>query len=168
MSRPHSAAATASAGSSGRPAATDGIETELLMLARWLEAVQRRQHYPMERAAYLLLRRLQAHGPQRVAQLAAALGLDGSTVTRQLAALDHAGHIRRTTHPTDARATVVEATAAGRAAADRLRRHRQERIAGHFAGWSGADRRALRDMLHRLNEVLRRVATSPAASPDLP
>jgi DNA-binding MarR family transcriptional regulator len=140
-------------------AAIDGIETELLMLARWLEAVQRRQDYPIERAAYLLLRRLQTDGPQRVAELADALGLDGSTVTRQLAALDRAGHIRRTTHPDDARATVVAVTPSGRRAADALRRHRQERVAGHFADWTLADQRELSDMLHRLNDVLRKVAT---------
>lgn len=141
-------------------ATVDGIETELLMLARWLEAVQRRQDYPMERAAYLLLRRLQTDGPQRVAELAEGLGLDGSTVTRQLGALDRAGHIRRTAHPEDARVTIVEATPAGVRAADALRRHRQERVAGHFAEWSAADQRELRDVLHRLNDVLRRVATS--------
>jgi DNA-binding MarR family transcriptional regulator len=141
-------------------AAVDGIETELLMLTRWLEAVQRRQDYPMDRAAYLLLRRLQTDGPQRVAELADGLGLDGSTVTRQLGALDRAGHIRRTTHPDDARATVVAATPAGLGAADSLRRHRQERIAGHFADWSTPDQRELRRVLHRLNDVLRKVATT--------
>jgi DNA-binding MarR family transcriptional regulator len=147
-----------------RPTASvDGIETELLMLARWLEAVQRRQDYPMERAAYVLLRRLQTHGPQRVAELAGALGLDGSTVTRQLRALDDAGHIRRTAQPGDARATVVDATPAGVRAADALRAHRQERIAGHFADWSAGEQRELRAVLHRLNGVLSRVATTPTA-----
>lgn len=141
-------------------AAVEGIETELLMLARWLEAVQRRQDYPMERAAYLLLRSLQLNGPQRVAELAGALGLDGSTVTRQLAALDRGGHIRRTTHPDDARATVVGVTHAGRRAADAIRRHRQDRIAGHFADWTPAEQRELNDVLHRLNDVLRKVATT--------
>ncbi|MDQ1625550.1 MAG: hypothetical protein QOJ49_1048, partial [Actinomycetota bacterium] len=51
------------------PADIDLVETELLLLARWLEANQRRQSYPMDRAAYLLLRRLDADGPQRVAEL---------------------------------------------------------------------------------------------------
>lgn len=143
------------------PTAVEGIETELVMLARWLEAVQRRQDYPMERAAYLLLRRLDTDGPQRVAELAATLGLDGSTVTRQLTALDRAGHIRRGAHPRDARASVVEATPAGLRAMAALRRHRQERIAAHFAGWSADERRELRDVLHRLNVVLQRVATTP-------
>jgi DNA-binding MarR family transcriptional regulator len=142
------------------PSDIDEIETELLLLARWLEAVQRRQRYPMERAAYLLLRRLGSGGPQRVAELASSLGLDGSTVTRQLAALDRAGHIRRTSLPGDARATVVEATPEGVAAARALRRHRQARIAGHFCDWDAEQRRELGDVLHRLNEVLRKVATA--------
>jgi len=140
------------------PPAVDGIETELLLLARWLEAVQRRQRYPMDRAAYLLLRRLERDGPQRVADLARALGLDGSTVTRQLRALDDAGHVRRTSAPDDARASVVEITSAGRRAMQSLRRHRQERITGHFADWSPAEQVQLRDVLHRLNGVLERVA----------
>jgi DNA-binding MarR family transcriptional regulator len=141
------------------PPSVDGIETELLLLARWLEAVQRRQRYPMDRAAYLLLRRLDRDGPQRVADLARALGLDGSTVTRQLRALDEAGHVRRTSAPDDARASVVEITPAGRRAMQSLRKHRQERITGHFADWSRPEQEQLRDVLHRLNGVLERVAT---------
>ena len=139
----------------------DAIETELLLLARWLEAVQRRNTYSMDRAAYLLLRHLQTNGPATVAELAAALGLDGSTVTRQLRALDEGGHIRRTAHPEDARAIVVEPTAAGLAAADDLRTYRQDRIAGHFADWSATEQRELGEVLHRLNDVLARVARTP-------
>jgi hypothetical protein len=52
----------------------DRIETELLLLARWLEAVARRKRYPMDRAAYLLLRRLDGQGPQSVTALAAGWG----------------------------------------------------------------------------------------------
>jgi DNA-binding MarR family transcriptional regulator len=144
---------------------TAGIETELLMLARWLEAVQRRQRYPMDRAAYLLLRRLDAHGPQRVAELATALGLDGSTVTRQLAALDRAGHISRRSHPDDARATVVEPTSAGLEAMASLRDYRRDRIAGHFADWTEPEQQNLHEVLQRLNEVLRRVAVDVPGDP---
>lgn len=142
------------------PTEVDRIETELLMLARWLEALQRRQRYPMDRAAYLLLRRLDEHGPQSVAALAAGLGLDGSTVTRQLAVLDDAGHVRRSAHPDDGRVVVVEATTAGRRAMAALRAHRQGRIETLFADWSHADRDQLATVLGRLNEVLRHAATT--------
>ena len=142
------------------PPEVDRIETELLMLARWLEALQRRQRYPMDRAAYLLLRRLDEHGPQSVAALATGLGLDGSTVTRQLAVLDQAGHVRRSAHPEDGRVTVIEATPAGRRAMASLRAHRQGRIETLFADWPDPDRAELADVLGRLNTVLREAATA--------
>jgi DNA-binding MarR family transcriptional regulator len=145
------------------PADIDLVETELLLLARWLEANQRRARYPMDRAAYLLLRRLDADGPQRVAELAVALGLDGSTVTRQVTTLEDAGQVRRSAHPSDARATLVTATAAGRRAMEALRRHRQERIALLLHGWSPQERSELARVVGHLNAALRaHVARSDA------
>jgi DNA-binding MarR family transcriptional regulator len=135
------------------------IERELVFLARWLEAAQRRQSYPMERASYLLLLRL-GDGPQRVAHLATSLGLDGSTVTRQLAALDAAGWIKRSTHPRDARATLVEATPAGLEAMDDLRQFRVRRIGTLLADWSATEQAELGRALAHLNEVLERNALS--------
>jgi DNA-binding MarR family transcriptional regulator len=134
------------------------IERELVLLARWLEAAQRRQDYPMDRASYLLLMRLETRGPQRVAGLASSLGLDGSTVTRQLAALDDRGWVRRRADPQDARATVVEATPGGLDAMEELRRYRQGRIDALFGDWSAAEQSELGRVLGHLNEVLERNA----------
>jgi DNA-binding MarR family transcriptional regulator len=141
------------------PSRTAVIERELVFLARWLEAAQRKQSYPMERASYLLLLRL-SDGPQRVAHLAASLGLDGSTVTRQLAALDAAGWIRRSTHPADARATLVEATPAGLRAMDDLRQFRVRRISTLLGDWSATEQAELGRALAHLNGVLERNALS--------
>src|SRR6188472_2356366 len=138
------------------PSRTAVIERELVFLARWLEAAQRKQRYPMERASYLLLLRLESDGPQRVAHLAGSLGLDGSTVTRQLGALDAAGWIRRSTHPGDARATLVEATPAGLAAMDDLRQFRVRRIGTLLRDWSATEQTELGRALAHLNEVLER------------
>lgn len=134
------------------------VERELVLLARWLEAAQRKQDYPMERASYLLLLRLESDGPQRVAHLAAALGLDGSTVTRQVASLVAEGWVVRSGDPLDARATVVAATPAGLAAMDALRRFRQHRIETLFADWSAEEKAELGRVLGHLNEVLERNA----------
>jgi DNA-binding MarR family transcriptional regulator len=138
-----------------------GIERELVFLARWLEAAQRRQDYPMERASYLLLLQLETEGPQRVARLAASLGLDGSTVTRQLAALDAHGWVTRHADPADARVTLVEATGAGLAAMSDLRDFRTERVTRLFADWSPTEQAELGIVLGHLNEVLERNALGP-------
>ena len=139
-----------------RGSSTAVIEHQLVMLARWLEAAQRKQSYPMDRASYLLLLRLERDGPQRVAGLASSLGLDGSTVTRQLAALDTRGWVQRSTDPLDARATVVGATSAGLAAVADLRRLRQGRIDELFGDWSAAEQAELGRVLVHLKEVLER------------
>ena len=141
-----------------RGSSTAVIEHQLVMLARWLEAAQRKQRYPMDRASYLLLLRLERDGPQRVAALAASLGLDGSTVTRQLAALDSRGWVHRSADPLDARVTVVEATGAGLTAVDDVRRLRQGRVDALFGDWSTAEQAELGRVLGHLNEVLERNA----------
>jgi DNA-binding MarR family transcriptional regulator len=79
-------------------------------------------------------------------------------VTRQLAALDGAGWIRRSTHPTDARATLVEATPAGLAAMDDLRQFRVRRIGALLGDWSATEQAELGRVLAHLNEVLERNA----------
>jgi DNA-binding MarR family transcriptional regulator len=141
-----------------RGSSTAVIEHQLVLLARWLEAAQRKQSYPMDRASYLLLLRLERDGPRRVAALAASLGLDGSTVTRQLAALDSRGWVHRSADPLDARVTVVEATGAGLTAVDDVRRLRQSRIDALFGDWSAAEQAELGRVLGHLNEVLERNA----------
>jgi hypothetical protein len=53
--------------------------------------------------------------------------------------------------------------AMGVRAVNALRRHLQSRITGHVADWSAGERAQLRDVLHRLNGVLERVATDDAS-----
>ena len=78
------------------------IETQVAMLMRLGEATRRstelKPHRALDRAAYVILRQLQQAGPQNVSALAARLNLDGSTVTRQVTALQQDGLVDR--HPT--------------------------------------------------------------------
>ena len=93
------------------------IETQVAVLMRLGEATRRstgvKPHRALDRAAYVILRRLERDGPLNVSALAAALNLDGSTVTRQLTALQKDGLIERRPDPNDGRGTVIEATELG-------------------------------------------------------
>lgn len=71
------------------------------------------QGLDLERAAYVLLGRIVSDGPARLSALAEDLNLDLSTISRQVAALEHAGLVARTTDSADRRASVIAATAAG-------------------------------------------------------
>jgi DNA-binding MarR family transcriptional regulator len=89
------------------------LERELAYLVRMLEAVQRKQHYPLERAQYMLLELLRENGPQPVANLAERLVLDSSTVARQVASMEQQELIDRIPNPDDGRSMLVRATQLG-------------------------------------------------------
>ncbi|ADU09157.1 MULTISPECIES: MarR family winged helix-turn-helix transcriptional regulator [Micromonospora] len=134
------------------------IETEVALLMRLGEATRRgtgtMEHRLLDRAAYVILRHLDAAGPQNVSALAARLNLDGSTVTRQVSALQRDGLISRTPDPADGRGTVISATAAGLQRMAAVRAARTRLYGDILAAWPEADRETLADMLHRLNEAL--------------
>ena len=136
--------------------AIDTIETEMAVLARSLELLRRRGriHREMDRAGYLLLRTLEETGPLPVTQLAERVGLDASTVTRQVAALEAGGFAERGADPTDRRCCIVRPSAHGRRLMRDVQRHRRERFEDLLAGWSDADRADLARLLSRLNRSI--------------
>jgi MarR family transcriptional regulator for hemolysin len=62
---------------------------------------------------WLILSALRGGPPASQQQLAAAVGIEGPTLTRHLDGLEAAGLVRRAAHPDDRRAFQVEPTAAG-------------------------------------------------------
>lgn len=140
----------------GDVGAVGALEGEITLLARTLEAVQRKRAYPLDRAAYLLLRLIEAEGPQPVGAIARLLLLDDSTATRQVAAMAKTGLVRKRRNPADARSFVVEATREGIAAAAEMRARRLARIEAMLEGWSAAERQAAAQTIGRLNAALRK------------
>lgn len=134
------------------------IETEVAVLMRRGEATRRAMpmapHRALDRASYLILRHLATTGPQNVSVLAAALHLDGSTVTRQVAALVRDGLVSRERDPQDRRGAVVAATQPGLSRMSAVRKAREQLYARMLATWSEEDRRTLAVLLHRLNQSM--------------
>lgn len=133
------------------------IEAELALLMRRAEATRRvgsQAHRALDRAAYVILHQLELSGPAQVGGIAAALAVDASTATRQVAAMERDGLVRRAADPRDGRATLISATTSGRATYRSVRRARAQLYERVLAEWSPRDRRALATLLHRLNEAL--------------
>jgi DNA-binding MarR family transcriptional regulator len=134
------------------------IETQIALLMRLAEATRRATplaaHRALDRAAYVILRHLADAGPQNVSALAARLNLDGSTVTRQVTAMQRAGLIRREADPHDGRGTVVAPTEAGLRRLAAVRAARGRLYGEMLADWTPEDRETLAVMLRRLNEAL--------------
>jgi DNA-binding MarR family transcriptional regulator len=133
------------------------VETELAALTRALEGMSRRSgiYDRLDRSGYLLARTLQGRGPTSIGALAAELGRDATTVTRQVAAMDADGLVRRSRDPHDGRACLVELTDQGARRMHEVRAARVDRVGDLLADWPERDRQALGDLLARFNIAIR-------------
>jgi DNA-binding MarR family transcriptional regulator len=117
---------------------------------------------PCELAGAVVLARLEALGPVRLTELAQALGLDPSSVSRQVTALERAGLVAREKDPTDQRALHLVLTDAGAAAVHALVLARAEALAALTPGWTTSEIDDLTDRVARLHTDI----TAHRAQPD--
>lgn len=105
-------------------------------------------------SALRVLARVERGGPVRASDLADAIELDLSTVSRRVTELEEAGLISRTRDPDDRRASLLEATDEGRAAIGRLRAARRSLLEDALADWPTDDVRQLGELLGRFTAAL--------------
>ena len=131
---------------------------ELTSMMRALKELHTRvvedSDHPFEVAGSFVLGRLDVLGPVRLTQLAQELGLDPSSVSRQVSALERSGLVAKEKDATDQRAQRLLLTDSGRAAVRALRDARSRELARLLPGWTAADLDALTTALGRLNNDL--------------
>lgn len=132
------------------PASTDVSD----QVGHELTRVIRFVHRLKQRADMSLLGHLVDKGPQRVGEIAAAIGTDPSTVSRQVAALVDAGFAERRPDPDDGRAHRLVATEAGTDRCVEGRRKRMEMFTAVLASWPAQDRQQLAGLLGRFADDL--------------
>jgi len=141
-----------------RRVATAAVERELAMLFRRARSLSRATakevHPGLEAAEYGLLLLIAESGPMRGVDVVERLGLDKSTVSRQLADLVSLGLLERVPDPTDGRARLVRLTETGQRRLRQVRQERRRRMRERFAEWSTEDLQQLAHYLERLNELL--------------
>jgi DNA-binding MarR family transcriptional regulator len=133
------------------------VEREIGLLLRRSRAISarlaRELHPDLDGAAYGLLALLQDAGPLRASELVLRLGLDKSTVSRQVASLVDLGLVDRAPDPDDGRAQVLTPSPEGSARLARIREARRARWEADLSDWPQDDIRALGDLLNRLNRI---------------
>jgi DNA-binding MarR family transcriptional regulator len=133
------------------------LEREIALLLRRARAISTRLagelHPELDGAAYGLLALLQDTGPLRASDLVARLGLDKSTVSRQVAKLVDLGLVERTADPVDGRAQVLTPSAEGTARLSRVRKARRARWEADLSHWPAEDVAVLGELLGRLNRL---------------
>ena len=108
----------------------------------------------LEAAGVHVIGRLAVLGPVRLTELASALGLDPSSVSRQVSAVERAGYVVREPDPSDGRATRLVLTERGQAAATAVQEKRAQALAVLTPGWTDHDLDELAAQLARLNHDL--------------
>ncbi|MFH8338699.1 MarR family winged helix-turn-helix transcriptional regulator [Streptomyces sp. AM6-12] len=142
----------------GDPGLLDSLQHEVAVFARRAEQTRLggvgQARNSMDRAAYLLLNRLDKEGPMGVKALAAGMGIDSSTVTRQVAPLVDTGLVKRTSHPEDGRAVVLQLSPRGAARLAEVRSSRRRLMAELTEDWSPQEREQFCALLTRFNHGL--------------
>lgn len=133
------------------------LEREVALLLRRARAISGRLggelHRDLDGAAYGLLVLLDDAGPLRASDVVARLGLDKSTVSRQVAALVDLGMVDRAADPDDGRAQVLSISAEGHRRLSEVREARRARWEADLADWPVSDVATLAALLGRLNRL---------------
>jgi DNA-binding MarR family transcriptional regulator len=111
----------------------------------------------LERSAYGIMCKLADEGPQRLGALATAFGLDPSTITRQVQALEEIGLAARTTDPSDRRASILDLTDTGREVLDTTRTRRRTKLQRALSDWPESDLTDFGRLLKEFNASLDRI-----------
>lgn len=136
---------------------TEQIEQQMTILLRRVQSIHistSSGEMDLDRSAYGIMCRLADGGPQRLGLLASAFGLDPSTITRQVQALEKARLVTRTADAADRRAWIVDLTDEGRTVLEHTRRYRRERLEEVLAEWPDRDRAELARLLTKANDSI--------------
>ncbi|MDT4922781.1 MAG: hypothetical protein QOG01_494 [Pseudonocardiales bacterium] len=141
----------------GRPAASDlalRLESAFRLLGKriYLPSVHemRALNRDLDRASIPLLAALEERDDLRPSDVAAAVELDLSTVSRQLRQLEMMGLVTRRPDSVDGRARRLTLTTEGRQALQRIRGSRAAMLDEVFHDWPEAERAGLLRLLDRL------------------
>jgi DNA-binding MarR family transcriptional regulator len=130
------------------------IEQQLTILLRRVQPI----HFStdsgrveMDRSGYGIMCRLVDEGPQRLGSLAHAFGLDPSTITRQVQALEQRSWVERQADPTDRRAWILDVTPKGSEILVETRNARREWMRQALGDWPEDDIRDFGRLLEKFN-----------------
>jgi len=130
-------------------AASLAMLTRQASLMRLHDLVSARGGLTLERSAYPLLNQILALQGGRLSDVAAALKVAVPTVSRQVRQLEQLGLVVRTQDPVDGRAVLLEVTAAGVDALQRMRLEWRRTVAQILEPWPEKDREVLGELLER-------------------
>ena len=133
----------------------DGVAMQLVRLKKSMESLRARVltlgEHGLEGSGLAVLMHLTTGGPSRTSRLAELLGLDPSTTSRHVAALERSGHVERVADPDDGRAWLVQVSPTGHLAFERTCGLRNALVARALTHWTPSEVDAFAASLARFN-----------------
>lgn len=117
---------------------------------RSLDVIRKRSGVDVDRSGILIFATLHRAGPMRMSDLAAGVGLDRSTISRQVAAVVRSGYVQKMGDEDDARASLLTLTPRGEAARRKLADAWYGMVVEMLGDWSVEDQADLGRLLGRL------------------
>jgi DNA-binding MarR family transcriptional regulator len=143
------------------------IERQLTLLLRRVQhmhGMTAPDGVDLDRSGYGIMSRIADAGPQRLSALAQAFGLDPSTITRQVQALESDGLLQRHRDPVDRRASLLDLTSAGHDLLGSTRTLRIQRLRDAMASWSADERATFGRLLESFNDAVGRTVTADGSA----
>jgi DNA-binding MarR family transcriptional regulator len=113
--------------------AADAMLSALMTVGRLMRQRQADDH--VDPGTFWLIKTIAHKGPLRISDLAGAVHLDVSTVSRHVAQLERTGLVVRTADPADGRAQLVGISDEGRELLDQAFQRRRALLESALAGW---------------------------------
>jgi DNA-binding MarR family transcriptional regulator len=134
------------------------LEREISMLLRRSRSAMKvmagRVHPAVDAASYTVLLTIARTEPLRLVELAEEIGLDKSTMSRQVTALTKLGLVRRRPDPDDGRAFLLELSDEGEQQLAELSRQRHDAWLERLDDWSTEEIASLADGLTKLAALI--------------
>jgi DNA-binding MarR family transcriptional regulator len=122
---------------------------------RSFDLIQARSGVDVDRSGIVILATLHRLGPLRLSDLAADIGLDRSTLSRQVAAVVRDGYVQKTEDLADARAALLTLTPRGQAARRKLADAWGDIVVELLADWTPDDQAQFGRLLGKLASQVR-------------
>lgn len=117
----------------------DVIHEAIILFSRNAKVRESRMYDELSFVAYTMLSYVGSFPQPTASDLAERYGLEKSTVSRQLSALEDDGLLRRVTHPSRPRTKLLELTDAGLARLTRVRQHQRQGLEERLGRWPDED-----------------------------
>ena len=108
-------------------------------LTRFHRRLVRAAGVDIDRAGYLVLRRIRREGPTRITDLADLMGVEPSTASRHVQVLVDRGWLAKQPSFTDRRVSMAEVTDTGAAIVDRIETERHRILDHTLSRWSDVE-----------------------------